>query len=162
MSELWLGLVTAAVIGVGVIGTVVPVIPGIGLIWIAALGWGLLTGFAGAGVFAMGFLTLLLVVGVFLGVRIPQRTATAEGLSAMGLVVGVILAIVGAIVLPVIGAAVGFVFGVWLLRYLDSRDASAAWRSSVRTIGALVTASAAQLVVATGMAIVWAAWALSA
>lgn len=38
-------LLTAIVMAVGLAGTVLPVIPGLGLIWLAGVGYGLVTGF---------------------------------------------------------------------------------------------------------------------
>ena len=158
MSDGWLALLTGATMAIGVLGTLLPVVPGVGLVWLAALGWGVVTGFDGVGIVSMALITALAAAGVYLGLRIPQKAATAEGLSKLGLVVGLGGALVFAFVLPVLGAPIGFVLGVWLVRLLDTGDARSALRSSIRTTGALIRASAAQFVVALGMGLVWVAW----
>ncbi len=158
MSDGWLALLTGATMAIGVMGTLIPVVPGVGLVWLAALGWGAMTGFDAVATISMAVITALLAVGVYLGVRIPQKAASAEGLSKLGLVVGVTGAVVFAFALPVLGAPIGFVLGVWLVRLLDTGDASAALRSSLRTTVALIRASAAQFVVALGMGFVWIVW----
>ena len=162
MNDIALALLTGAVIAIGILGTLIPIVPGIGLIWFAAVAWGVFTGFGPVGVISMIMITGLLAIGVFLGLRIPQRAATGEGLSRVGLFAGIVLAIVFAIALPVVGAPIGFVVGVWLVRMSDTRDAAAAWRSAIRTTIALVKASAAQFVVAVLMSLVWVAWAVIA
>lgn len=158
MNDVGLALLTGAVMAIGILGTLIPIVPGIGLVWFAAIAWGALVGFGIVGVISMTLITALAVAGVFLGLRIPHRAATTEGLSRIGLVVGIAVAIVFAIALPLVGAPIGFVVGVWLVRMRDTRDAAAAWRSTVRTTIALVQASAAQFAVAVLMSLVWVAW----
>lgn len=162
MNEAVLFALTAAAIVIGVIGTIVPLLPGIALVWAATLVWGLLTEFGAGGVAAMVVITGLAGAGVYLSVRIPQRTAAAEGLSIRGTLFGLLLAIVVGIVIPIIGIPVGFVLGVWIVRIAETGDASAAFRSAVATTGALIRASAAQFAVGCAMGIVWLIWALSA
>ena len=158
MNDLALALLTGAVMAIGILGTLIPIVPGIGLIWFAAIAWGVFAGFGTVGAISMIIITGLLAIGVFLGLRIPQRAAAAEGLTRIGLFAGIVLAIVFAIALPVVGAPIGFVVGVWIVRMRDTRDAAAAWRSAVRTTIALVQASAAQFVIAVLMTLVWVAW----
>lgn len=158
MSEAWLALLTGAAMAIGVLGTLIPIVPGVGLVWIAALAWGALTGFDAVAAVAMALITALAAFGLYLGVRIPQKTASAEGLSTSGLVVGVVGALVLAFALPVLGAPIGFVLGVWIVRLRATGDPGSALQSSIRTTVALVRASAAQFAVAIGMALVWVAW----
>lgn len=158
MNDIALALLTGAAMAIGILGTLIPIIPGIGLVWLAAVAWGMLAGFGTVGMISMTLITGLLAAGVFLGLRIPQRAATAEGLSRIGLFAGIVVALVFAIALPLVGAPIGFVVGVWIVRMRDTRDAAAAWRSTVRTTIALVQASAAQFVIAVLMSLVWVAW----
>lgn len=153
-----MALLTGAVMAIGILGTLIPIVPGIGLIWVAAIVWGVVAGFGTVGVISMILITGLLVIGVFLGLRIPQRAASAEGLTRIGLFAGIVVAIVFAFILPVVGAPIGFVVGVWIVRMMDTRDAASAWRSAIRTTIALVRASATQFVVAVLMSLVWVAW----
>lgn len=152
---------TAAVVMLGVVGTIIPLLPGLLLVWFAALGWGLLMGFGFGGIVAMVLITAMLAVGIYLSIRIPQKSAAAQGLSIGGTLFGVVLAIVVGIVLPVVGVPIGFVLGVWIVRVLNTGDASEAFRSSLRTTYALLRASAAQFGVAVAMGLTWLVWALN-
>ncbi len=139
---------TAAVVMLGVVGTIIPLLPGLLLVWAAAFGWGLLMGFGFGGIVAMVMITAMLVAGIYLSIRIPQKSAAAQGLSIGGTLFGVVLAIIMGVVLPVVGVPIGFVLGVWIVRVLDTGDAPEAFRSALRTTYALLRASAAQFGVA--------------
>jgi uncharacterized protein YqgC (DUF456 family) len=162
MSDPLLFLLTAGVIVIGVVGTIVPLLPGLALVWVAALAWGFLTSFGTAGVVAMMTITLLFAAGIYLGLRIPQKSAAAQGLSIRGTIFGVALAIGVGIVIPVIGIPLGFVLGVWILRIAETGNARAAFDSALATTAALVRASAAQFGIGVAMGTVWLLWALSA
>ncbi len=152
---------TAALIMLGVLGTIVPLLPGLMLVWFAALGWGLIMGFDFGGLVAMSVITALLIAGIYLSIRIPQKSAAAQGLSLWGTIFGLVLAIGVGIVLPIVGIPIGFVLGVWIVRVVDTGDAAEAFRSALHTTFALLRASAAQFGVATAMGLTWLVWALN-
>lgn len=162
MNDPVLFVLTAAVIVIGVIGTIVPLLPGLALVWAATLVWGILTEFGTWGTIAMISITLLLATGIFLSIRIPQKSAAAQGLSFLGTIFGLVLAVAVGIVIPVIGIPVGFVLGVWIVRIAETGDGEAAFRSAIATTGALFRASAAQFAIGCAMGVVWLIWALSA
>ncbi len=162
MSEAVLFVLTAGVILLGVIGTIVPLLPGLALVWVATLAWGLLTEFGAGGTIAMALITLLFATGAYLSLRIPQKSAAAQGLSIRGTIVGVVVAIAVGIVIPVVGIPVGFVIGVWIVRIAETGDAGAAFSSALATTAALLRASAAQFGIGVAMGSVWLLWALTA
>ena len=161
MSDPVLFVLTAGAIVIGVVGTIVPLLPGLALVWVAALVWGFVTSFDTAGIVAMTAITLLFGAGIYLSLRIPQKSASAQGLSLRGTIFGVALAIGVGIVIPVIGIPLGFVLGVWIVRIADTGDARAAWRSALATTAALLRASAAQFGIGVAMGSVWLLWALT-
>lgn len=161
MSDPVLFVLTAGAIVIGVVGTIVPLLPGLALVWVATLAWGLLTSFDTAGIIAMTAITLLFGAGTYLSLRIPQKSAAAQGLSIRGTIFGVALAVGVGIVIPVIGIPVGFVLGVWIVRIAETGDARAAFRSALATTAALLRASAAQFGIGVLMGSVWLLWALS-
>jgi uncharacterized protein YqgC (DUF456 family) len=161
MNDPVLFVLTAGMIVIGVVGTIVPLLPGLALVWLAALAWGMLTSFGTAGFLAMTTITLLFGAGVYLSLRIPQKSAAAQGLSIRGTVLGVVLAIGVGIVIPVIGIPVGFVLGVWIVRIAETGNARSAFDSALATTAALLRASAAQFGIGVAMGGVWLLWALS-
>lgn len=157
-SELLVTVIAAVAIVAGIVGTVIPILPGLGLIWVVMLVYGILLGFGWAGWTAMMLATLLVVAGTYLGLRIPQRSAAGTGLSIGAQLLAVGLAVVGLVVFPPFGFAIGFVLAVYLVRWRATGDRSEAWSSTKTIIGALLRASAAQVACAVVMFIVWGAW----
>jgi uncharacterized protein len=148
----------AVAMAVGTVGTVVPVVPGLALVWAAALGYGLAEGFDGVGTAAFAFITVLAVFGAWLGWVVPARSAGRAGAARSSLALGVVAAVVGFFAIPLVGVAVGGVAGVYAGELWRTGDRAAAWRATVATLKGFGLAALAQLVVALGMVAVWVLW----
>ena len=113
---------------VGLLGIVVPVLPGSILILGAVLVWAVAHATtAGWVVFAL--VTTLLVAGGIVKYAVPGRGLKAAGIPGRTLVLGGLLGIVGFFVIPVVGLVVGFVLGVYLSE-LQRVGVDAAWPST--------------------------------
>jgi uncharacterized protein YqgC (DUF456 family) len=145
---------------VGVVGTLVPFVPGLGLCWAAALVYGLVEGFETAGIAAFVLITALTAGGTIAGYAVPARVAGAAGASKVSIVLGALAAIVGFFVIPVVGVIVGGVLGVYAGEYARTRDGAVAWRSTRATLTGFGLAALIQLGVAVAIAATWAVWAL--
>ncbi|MEJ7702972.1 MAG: DUF456 domain-containing protein [Geodermatophilaceae bacterium] len=98
---------------VGLVGVVIPVIPGLLLVAVAGLGWAILAEGAGPWV-VFGFMAVVLAVGTVAKYVLPSRTLRQAGAPASTLVLGALGGIVGFFVIPVIGLLVGAVAGIYL------------------------------------------------
>ena len=141
---------------VGIVGTIVPVLPGSVLVGGAIVVWAVVEGGASAWVTAV------------LAVRDPRRRVRAHdphpraphercGHPNRTLVVGGLLGIAGFFVVPVVGLPLGFVLGVYLAERVRLADHAAAWPSTVTAMkgtGLSVLIGLAATVLATT---VWAA-----
>src|SRR5688500_3847373 len=98
---------TAALAGVamqvGLAGTVVPVVPGLRLLWLAGLLYGIAVGFGSVGTAAFVAMTVLAAAGTVAGVVLPHRAAGAAGAARPSLLLGLVAAVVGFFVVPVVG-----------------------------------------------------------
>ena len=113
---------------VGLVGIVVPVLPGSILILGAVLVWAAASATAvGWVVFAL--VTTLLVVGGIVKYAVPGRGLKTAGVPNRTLVAGGLLGIVGFFVVPVVGLVLGFVLGVYLSE-LQRVSLDAAWPST--------------------------------
>lgn len=153
-------VVVGLLMAVGILGTLVPILPGLGLVWVGALAYGLSEGFGVVGWVSFALVTLVVGVGVWLGFRLPQRSAADAGLSWVGQLFAVGLAVVGFFVVPVVGAGVGFVVGV--LVAVSVRNGAVAWAATGRTLLAMLRSAAAQFAAAVVAAGVWVVWAVVA
>lgn len=150
----------AVAMAVGVVGTAVPVVPGLALVWAAALVYGLGAGFGAVGVAAFTIITGLALAGIVVGYLLPQRAAARSGAARSSMWLGGALAIVGFFVVPVVGLIVGGVLGVLVGEFMRTRDATAAWRSTIATIKGFGVAVVVQVAIGLTMVAVWVAWLL--
>jgi uncharacterized protein len=113
---------------VGLVGIVVPVLPGSILILGAVLVWAIAAGDpVGWAVFAVA--ATFLVLGSIVKYAVPGRGLKAAGVPGRTLVAGGLLGIVGFFVVPVVGLILGFVLGVYLSE-LQRVGATQAWPST--------------------------------
>ena len=152
-------LVAGIVIAVGVVGVLVPLVPGTGLVAVAILVWAIVVGTPLGWVFA-AVAGLLLAVGVAVKYAVPGRHLKAKGVPTRTLLVGAVLALVGFFVIPVVGLLVGFVLGVYLseLQRVGRRSAWPATKAAVKAVGLSMLI---ELTAALAAAAVWFAGALS-
>jgi uncharacterized protein YqgC (DUF456 family) len=113
---------------VGLVGIVVPVLPGSILILGAVLVWAAASATA-AGWVVFALVTTLLVVGGVVKYALPGRGLRTAGVPGRTLVAGGLLGIVGFFVVPVVGLVVGFVLGVYLSE-LQRVGPDSAWPST--------------------------------
>lgn len=128
-------VLVAAAIVVGLVGVVVPVLPGGALVGLAILVWAVDTGGATAWLVLAVAAALLLAGGVVKYV-VPGRRLKDAGIPTSTQWVGAALGVVGFFVVPVVGLPIGFVLGVYLAE--RSRVGRAAWEStkvSMRAVG---------------------------
>ncbi|MGN2635468.1 DUF456 domain-containing protein [Nocardia takedensis] len=111
--SVWGEVVVGLVILVGLVGVVVPILPGVILIFGAVLVWAIMTG--GGGAWAVfGVAAAFLVISGVIKYTWPGRKMKDAGVSNRALVIGALLGIVGFFVIPIVGLFVGFVLGVYL------------------------------------------------
>ncbi|SNS68083.1 DUF456 domain-containing protein [Rhodococcoides kyotonense] len=127
MSALGEVLVGLAIL-VGLIGIVVPILPGTILIFAAIAVWAFVTGGSVAWTtFAVA--TLLLVASGVVKYTWPGRRMKDAGIPTRSLIVGGLVGIVGFFVIPVVGLFIGFVLGTYLSEL--ARIRSGAWQSTI-------------------------------
>jgi uncharacterized protein len=106
-------VIIGLLMAVGLIGIVVPALPGLVLVWAGVLIWALIerTTLAWT-VFAIA--TAIFGVTQVVKYLLPGRRLQAAGVPVRSMVVGGILAVIGFFVIPVIGLFIGFIVGVYL------------------------------------------------
>ena len=123
----WGELLVLIVCIIGIVGTIVPILPGDILVGAAVLVWALaertpLSWVAFAGVL------VVLAVGHLLTWLIPGRRMRAAGTLVLAL--GGVVGIAGFFLVPVVGLPLGFVLGVFAAELLRVRSTSAAWTAT--------------------------------
>lgn len=152
-------LVVGLVLLVGLVGIVVPLLPGTGLIAAAVVVWAFLVGGGEAWAYAV-VAVLLLVVGTVVKFAVPGRRLKADGVPNGTLLLGGVLAVVGFFVVPVVGLFAGFVLGVYLAE-VQRVGRDTAWPSTKSALKAVGLSLLIELSVALTAAAVWLAGAVA-
>ncbi|MGD9047428.1 MAG: DUF456 domain-containing protein, partial [Anaerolineae bacterium] len=121
-------VLTAIAMLVGVIGTVLPVIPGTILIFVAALFYAFIEGFQTIGWPTLLVLGVLTVLATSADIWASSIGAKMGGASGWSVVVGLVASLVGFVVFNLLGAILGAVLGVLITEVLRVGD----WRQALK------------------------------
>jgi uncharacterized protein YqgC (DUF456 family) len=146
-------LLVAVVIVLGLVGIVVPVLPGTLLILGAVAVWAFVVG-SPAGWITLAVVALLLGTGAVVKYAVPSRRLQAVGVPTRTVVVGGLLGVVGFFVVPVIGLLVGFVLGVYVSE-LQRVGRAHAWTTSKAAMRAAGLSMLIELAAGLGAAVTW-------
>jgi uncharacterized protein YqgC (DUF456 family) len=128
-------VVVGLVILVGIVGTVIQVLPGALIILGAILVWAIVTG--GGWAWAVLAVAVLALGGAAVGkYLLAGRHLKRSEVPGSTLLWGGGAGVIGFFVIPVAGLVVGFVLGVYLAELARQRDAAPAWRATVNALKA--------------------------
>ena len=142
-------------IALGVVGVVLPVLPGLLLSWLGVLLWALLGDASGwVRWLTLGLATLVAVIGALIKYLVPGKRLKSAGVPTSALLAGGVLGLIGFFVVPVVGLVLGFVLGVWLVERVRLGP-ERAWSSTKQALGAAGLAMLIEFTAALGVAVVW-------
>lgn len=148
---LWVGI---AIFVVGVLGIILPVLPGLLLCVTAVLVWAIGTGGPTAWI-TVGVVLAIYAVCLILQYLIPGRRMKREGVGGKTLVLGVVGAIIGLFVIPLVGLPVGFVLGIFAAEYVRFRELDRAWSATKSALRGVLHSMGIELSAALLIAITW-------
>lgn len=151
-------LFVALLMAIGLAGVVLPFVPGVPIVWGAALLYGVMTSFGGLGWTAMVAITLLAIVGMAASIVLPDRAGAAAGASRSTRLFAGLLGLIGFFVVPVIGFPLGACLGVLLAQYRLTEDWDGAVGSTVAVLKGFGVGILAELGAGMAMVMVWIAW----
>jgi uncharacterized protein len=148
-----LEVLVALAILVGLVGVLVPILPGLVLVLAAVLVWAVDEG-SGTGWVVFAVAAAVLVAGTVVKYAVPNRRLKTSGIPSSTTWFGVALGIVGFFVIPVIGLFIGFVLGVYLAEHRRV-GAAAAWPSTQQALKAVGVSILIELAAGIVAALVW-------
>lgn len=149
-------VLVALAIAVGLIGIVVPLLPGILLVYGAILGWAVVEHNVTSWV-TLAVVTVLIGATTLIKYMWPMRRIRAADVGTGTLLVGAVLGIIGFFVIPVLGLVIGFVLGVYLAELANRRDQKAAWTSTVHALKGVALSVGVELAGALLATVAWVA-----
>ncbi|MBN1303641.1 MAG: DUF456 domain-containing protein [Anaerolineales bacterium] len=124
--EFWLKVITETLILttllVGLFGLVVPIFPGLTVIWIGALAYGLIAGFGVKGWIIFSILTVLMLVGNVVDNFLMGAKARDGGASWISIAFGLAAGIIGSILFPPLGGLISAPLILFLAEYIRQKD----------------------------------------
>ena len=147
-------LLVAVVIAVGLVGILVPLIPGSILIFGAIAVWAYVEGTTVAWV-TLGVATLALAAALLVKYLWPMKRMRGADVRTFSLFTGAVLGVVGFFVIPVVGLVVGFVLGVFLAELTLRGNSRLAWASTVHAIKGVALSVGVELAGALVATMVW-------
>ena len=106
----------------GLFGLVVPIFPGVTVIWLAALGYGVVTKFTPLGWLMFSLITLLMIGGVTIDNVLMGARASREGAAWSSLLSGYLAGILGTLIFPPFGGIIAGPLVILLLEVLRHHD----------------------------------------
>lgn len=133
---------------IGVIGIIVPLLPGILLIWGGILFYAVaIDQFTLISPWLFGLITIIALLAGTADLWLAAVGAKKTGASWVALLLGVVGAIAGTFLIPVplLGTLAGYALGILLGEYLRLRDWRAAWRAGLGGLAGWGIGTALQL-----------------
>ena len=134
-----------AVMAVGVVGILIPLVPGMLLTWVAALLYVIVNGFDTLSIFSFVIITVVAVVTGTADFWLPILGAKQTGASGRSLIAGTLGGIAGTFVFPVVGTVIGYAGAILIAEYLTHRDWQLALKAALGGAAGWGLATAVQL-----------------
>jgi uncharacterized protein YqgC (DUF456 family) len=147
-------LLVALAIAVGLVGIVVPLLPGMLLVYGAILVWAVIEHSVASWI-TLGIVTVVVAATTAIKYLWPVRRMRRAEVATSTLLAGAALGIVGFFVIPLFGLVIGFVLGVYLAELLRRRDHRQAWASTVHAVKGVALSVGVELTGALAAAMIW-------
>ena len=114
---------------IGLFGLLVPIFPGTVVMWLSALGYGIITGFSTLGIVLFVLITLLMLASIVVDEILIGYGARRGGASWLSIGVALVAGVAGTLLFPPFGGVIAAPLSVLLLEYWRLRDWPKAWRA---------------------------------
>jgi uncharacterized protein YqgC (DUF456 family) len=136
-----------------------PVLPGLVIIWVAALGYGIFAGFGTLGWVMFAIMTVLMVGGSFADNILMGTSAHKEGAPWWAILVALVAAIAGNFALPIIGGVLAALLTLFLVEWARLKDPKKAFASMRGMMVGCGWAVAIRFIIGMVMIGLWMIWA---
>jgi uncharacterized protein YqgC (DUF456 family) len=125
-------VLTAMLVGL----LITPILPGLILIWAAALGYGLASGFSKLGWVMFAIITVLMIGGNIIDNVMMGMKAHKSGAPWWAILLALLAAIIGTFVIPipVIGGILAALLVLYIIEWIRRKD----WREALKSLKAML------------------------
>lgn len=128
--EILLTVLLLLVMLAGLLGLIIPAFPGLTVIWLAALGFGVIHGFSTLGIVLFVLLTLLMIGGNVVDNLLMGAGARKGGAAWASVIVSLVAGIIFTLIFPPFGGLIAAPLSVFLLELYRARDWRKAWQAT--------------------------------
>jgi len=111
----------------GWVGLVIPIYPGLTIIWLTALIYAIIDGFTFPAWLFLVLITILMIAGNLADNFFISAKARQSGASWLSIAIGYMVGIIGTLVFPLVGGLLGSILGVLAVEFLRKKDWKIAW-----------------------------------
>ena len=122
-------LVTLSVMLFGLAGLIIPLLPGLVIIWLAGLAYGLAKGFTWGSGAIFAVMTVLMLVGSVIDNVIMGASARKQGASWVSIAIATVLGILGSLVFPPFGGLIAALLGIFAYEFYRLKN----WRKALES-----------------------------
>jgi uncharacterized protein YqgC (DUF456 family) len=144
---------------VGWLSLLIVIVPGLVIMWVGALGYGIATGFDTTGWIIFAIMTVLMIVGSLIDNFLMGASARQKSASWWSLGAAWLGAIIGTIVLPPIGGLIFALIALFTVEYFRLKDTKQAFDSSTSLATGCGWSVGVRLAIGFIMLILWVLWA---
>ncbi len=116
---------------IGAVGIIVPILPGMLLVWLTVLAYAWITDFNVITPWIFAILTLVALVTGTANIWMPYFGAKKLGAAKRAIFLGFIGGIIGTFIMPLVGTMIGYGVGIIIGELLKHRDLEAAIKASI-------------------------------
>jgi len=145
---------------VGLLGLIIPIFPGLVVIWIGGLAYGIITGFEFPAWLIFSILTVIMITGSLLDNVVMGKQAHKQGASWLSIILAILFGIVGTFIIPIIGGFLGAILALFIAEWIRRKN----WRDAINATSGLAVGCGWAIVLRFGLGIVmivlWGVWVL--
>ncbi|MEN6434922.1 MAG: DUF456 domain-containing protein [Anaerolineaceae bacterium] len=143
----------------GLFSLLLVVVPGLTIIWVSALVYGIVEGFGTWGWVIFAVMTIQMVIGSISDNFLMGINARSTGASWLAIGVAVVGGIVGSLVFPPFGGILAALLGIFIVELIRIKDLKQAWVSLKGMATGCSAAVVLRFAMGIGMIILWCIWA---
>jgi hypothetical protein len=156
----WFVPVLAVVMGIGLFGLMLYVIPGLTIIWLAILAYGIVSGFSPVTGILFAVITLLMIGGNLIDNLFMGAEAKKTGASWVSVIIALAAGIAGTFIWPPFGGLLFATLSILVVEWVRKRDLKEGAKSAGAIIRGCGFATIARLGIGVLMIGLWVAWVL--
>lgn len=150
--------ITLVLMLIGLFGLIIPIFPGLAVMWLSALGFGLVKGFSTLGIWMFVLITLLAIAGSLVDNLFTTVGSRQGGAAWSSIIMGAVAGVVGTVMFPPIGGLLLAPLTIFLIEWGRNND----WRKALQSLRGLAVGWGLAFVARFGMGVVmiicWLIW----